>query len=365
MSRKERIILNISGDKYETLEKTLKRFPDTLLGNFNKRQKHISVCANEYFFNRNRNAFEAILFFYQSNGRLSRPPTVNMDIFEEECHFFEIPVSYIQDMKSKEGLTLPDDEEDDLRIYPLSCQQKIWYFLEIPDTAISKAFTILSLTMVAISIIATCLETMNALKVDDTKYGNPWFVIELSLNSWFLSELALKLIVSPSKLQFFKSSLNWIDLVTVVPYFIAFALDRGQGSSIGFLKIFRLLRVIRLFRLSQHLQQIKIIGKIIKDSLADFQLFLLCLLIIVIFGGSLIYFMENTTPNTQFTSIPEGIWCALQTIVTLGYGDIVPETVIGKLFMSLFMVFGALTLSLPVLSIVMKFTTQYSLNNIS
>ena len=360
-SKKKRVILNVSGETFETLEQTLQRYPDTLLGNLNKIQDHFCVYTNEYFFNRSRNCFEAILFFYQSNGRLSRPPNVQMDIFEKECQFYELPKTSIESMKRKEGI-IPDKPEDFTEMdQPLTLQLKAWKFIEVPDTFASGAFTVFSLLLVICSIVTTCIETLPSLKVISTNMKNPWFVIELSLNSWFLFEVVLKLICCPSKLKFFKSTLNWIDIITVIPYFISYALNGGQDNSLGVLRIFRLLRIIRLFRLSKHSKQINLVGKIIKDSLSDFHLFLLCLMIIVIFGGSLLYFMEHTQPNSPFTSIPEGIWCALQTIVTLGYGDIIPETVIGKLFLSLFMVFGALTISLPVLSIVIKFTSQYSL----
>ena len=72
---------------------------------------------------------------------------------------------------------------------------------------------------------------------------------------------------------------------------------------------------------------------------------------------------RKTDRKYTFYKYPRRYLVSLQTIVTLGYGDIVPESVIGKLFSSLFMMFGALTLSLPVMSIVMKFTTQYSLED--
>ena len=73
------------------------------------------------------------------------------------------------------------------------------------------------------------------------------------------------------------------------------------------------------------------------------------------------YYLEQGNPETLFVHIPESIYWAIQTLVTVGYGDILPATAYGKCFSTLFMVFGVLTISLPVMSLVMKFTSHYTL----
>jgi hypothetical protein len=132
-------------------------------------------------------------------------------------------------------------------------------------------------------------------------------------------------------------------------------------KSLGFLRILRFIRVIRLFRLSKHSKRLKVVGEIIKSSFGDFQLLMLCLAMLIIFGGSLMYYVEGGS-GTGFTSIPMSLWWAIQTITTLGYGDIVPSTFFGQVLSAGFMAFGALTISLPVLSIVTKFMTLYAKN---
>ena len=149
--------------------------------------------------------------------------------------------------------------------------------------------------------------------------------------------------------------------MAVVPYFVILCIDVTKLTSLGFLRILRFLRVLRLFRLSKHSARIKIVGAILSESLKDLRLLFVCLMIIAVFSGSLMFFIENTAENSPFTSIPESMWWALQTVVTLGYGDITPTTVAGRCYSAIFMVFGAVTISLPVLSIVMKFTSMYSL----
>ena len=89
----ERIVINVSGMYFETWSWTLGRFPNTLLGNPMKRKKYFDYIHNEYFFERHRQSFEAILYYYQSNGRfLNRPHSVSSEVFFDEIVFFELGV---------------------------------------------------------------------------------------------------------------------------------------------------------------------------------------------------------------------------------------------------------------------------------
>ena len=362
MEKNSRITINVSGQIFETYENTLNRFPTTLLGNSKKRQQYFCPRRKQIFLNRHRSAFEAILFFYQSDGQLSRPPSIARNIFEEECSFYQIPEICMRNMKIKGGeiIQIPKTKIKT----DLSFKEKIWYFLEKPETSTGAyIFAVFSISAVLISILIYCLETMPQLQLVGGKdLTNFWFWMEFGLYCWFLFEFLARLLSCRAKAKFFKNTLNIVDILAIFPYFILCGLNVNNIRTIGFLKILRLLRVFRLFRLSRHCHRLKIIGLIVADSLRDLQLFLVCLLIIVTFGGSLMYYLEQGNPETLFVHIPESIYWAIQTLVTVGYGDILPATVYGKCFSTLFMVFGALTISLPVMSLVMKFTSQYTLD---
>jgi len=288
----------------------------------------------------------------------------------------------MQFLKLKEGIPLEEDEEEEQTgedgsseidamkkekaiepQQPKSFREKAWNMLENPETSnAARTLAIFSLFTIFISVSLACLETVPSLNVQsDSLFTDPFFTLELALNSYFLVELLARIAFCPNLKDFLKVSLNIIDIVAVVPYFIILCIDSTKLTSLGFLRILRFLRVLRLFRLSKHSARIKIVGAILAESLKDLRLLFVCLMIIAVFSGSLMYFIENTAPNSPFTSIPESMWWALQTVVTLGYGDITPVTIAGKLYSSIFMVFGAVTISLPVLSIVMKFTSMYSL----
>ena len=101
--KSKRVVLNVSGEIYETFERTLARFPSTLLGKQRTRNRYYEEERGEYFFDRNRECFSYILFYYQSNGMLRCPLDVNVRVFEEECKFFRIPQYSINSMKEGRG----------------------------------------------------------------------------------------------------------------------------------------------------------------------------------------------------------------------------------------------------------------------
>jgi len=99
----ERITINISGLRFETCQSTLDRFPSTLLGNQARRNTFYDRVRDEYVFDRNRPSFDAILYYYQSSGRLRRPANVPIDIFIDELDFYEIDANTIDKYRAEEG----------------------------------------------------------------------------------------------------------------------------------------------------------------------------------------------------------------------------------------------------------------------
>lgn len=385
VNHNQRVVINISGEIYETYVKTLQRFPRTLLGDFEKRNVYYCSTTQQYFFNRNRLCFGAILYFYQSCGMLTCPLDIKLEDFEQECLFFQLPIVSIKKMKMKRGIMVEDEdqnenedeEEDDeynesggnssrsskrsiikSTTHRKKCMNYTWDVLENPETSYcASSYAVFSLFMVFVSVLVACMET-----VDDLQHL-PWANMEFYLNIWFITELIFRTIFCPNKRKYFNSTMTWVDGLAVIPYFFTLLLDnRRQLNSLDFLRIIRFLKIMRLFRLSRHSKRLKIVGSIIKSSLGDLQLLLLCLSILMIFGGSLMYYIEGVDDKTQFQSIPQSLWWAVQTITTVGYGDITPSTEFGKILAASFMLFGAVTISLPVLSIVAKFTTLYSSN---
>lgn len=153
----ERIAINVSGMRYETHLRTLAQFPDSLLGDPKRRLRYFDPQRNELFLDRSRVCFDAILYFYQSGGRLRRPANIPLDIFLEELRFYELGEEIIDRFKEDEGF--PKEEERPLPTNEL--QRRLWMLFEYPESSSgARIIAIISVMVIVISILIFCLETL-------------------------------------------------------------------------------------------------------------------------------------------------------------------------------------------------------------
>lgn len=196
-------------------------------------------------------------------------------------------------------------------------------------------------------------------------FQDPFFIVETICICWFSFELIMRFLCAPSKMHFFKDFMNTIDFFAIIPYFITLgtelAKDKGTQPSVSLalIRVIRLVRVFRIFKLSRHSKGLQILGQTLKASLRELALLIFFLFIGVILFSSAVYFAEVDRPETAFTSIPEAFWWAVVSMTTVGYGDMYPETVGGKLVGSMCAIAGVLTISLPVPVIVSNFSYFY------
>lgn len=368
----DRIVINVSGQIFETREETLARFPNSLLGSHCKRHNFYSPEFNEYFFNRNRNAFEAILYYYQSHGKLRRPSEVPIKVFKQEIEFFELGEDILYEMLISEGYI-----EESRPVLPTNAyQRKMWELFEHPDSSlVASMIVIFSIFMIVAAVLTSIVESsikrdylaQSTGKKDSSQntlrsLQDPWFILEIVFNTWFTFEFVVRFIASPQKCHFLTSLLNIVDLVAILPFYITLALDSSKSNSVAVLRVLRIIRVFRMFKLSRYSRTLQVIGYCVKESIRELGLLILCLFLTVVVSSSLLYYAELGHAKTYFTSVPETFWFSLQTITTIGYGDLVPITPLGKLLSATCAIFGAITLALPVLTFVSNFNKLYYRN---
>ena len=122
--------------------------------------------------------------------------------------------------------------------------------------------------------------------------------------------------------------MNLIDVIAIVPSYVVLAFPSLR--SLGGAKIFRVLRILRIFKLSRHSDGIQVLGKTAIACREELALLLFCLVIFSLLFSALLYFSEEKVPETRFESIPHAMWWAVVTITTVGYGDLAPETTLGR-----------------------------------
>ncbi|XP_045552525.1 potassium voltage-gated channel subfamily A member 2b [Salmo salar] len=382
----ERVVVNISGLRFETQLKTLSQFPETLLGDPKKRMRYFDPLRNEYFFDRNRPSFDAILYYYQSGGRLRRPVNVTLDIFSEEIRFYELGEEAIEIFREDEGFI----KEEERPLPENEFQRQVWLLFEYPESSgAARIIAIISVMVILISIVSFCLETLPVFRNDEEDDGNkvfqpfnnstssytssyftdPFFILETLCIIWFSFEFLVRFFACPSKAGFFGNIMNIIDIVAIIPYFITLGTELAekpedgqagqQAMSLAILRVIRLVRVFRIFKLSRHSKGLQILGQTLKASMRELGLLIFFLFIGVILFSSAVYFAEADEADSQFSSIPEAFWWAVVSMTTVGYGDMVPTTIGGKIVGSLCAIAGVLTIALPVPVIVSNFNYFY------
>jgi len=192
------------------------------------------------------------------------------------------------------------------------------------------------------------------------------FLIETSCIVWFLIEIGLRFYCSPKRKRFFMNFLNIIDVLAILPYFITFIITtiavesslKPQTATI--LRTIRLVRMLRILKLSRYSRGFRILGLTLVRSTRVLFLLVCFQVVLAIFFSSIGYFVEHDEKQTKFTSIPESFWWALITMTTVGYGDICPTTLWGKITGACCAIMGILSISFPVPVIVSNFNYLYN-----
>ncbi|XP_070133461.1 potassium voltage-gated channel protein Shaw isoform X1 [Drosophila bipectinata] len=194
-------------------------------------------------------------------------------------------------------------------------------------------------------------------------YGQPheaFFYVELVCNVWFFIEVIIRLIVSPNLWQFIKSPVNIIDFTATLSFYTD--VMQRMGEYTGLLEAFSIVRIMRLFKLTRHSPGLRILIHTFKASAKELTLLVFFLVLGIVFFASLAYYAEKLqdNPDNQFKSIPLGLWWAIVTMTTVGYGDVAPKTYPGMFVGALCALAGVLTIALPVPVIVSNFSMFYS-----
>nr|XP_040237304.2 potassium voltage-gated channel protein Shaw-like isoform X1 [Anopheles coluzzii]XP_040237306.2 potassium voltage-gated channel protein Shaw-like isoform X1 [Anopheles coluzzii]XP_049465080.1 potassium voltage-gated channel protein Shaw-like isoform X1 [Anopheles coluzzii] len=194
-------------------------------------------------------------------------------------------------------------------------------------------------------------------------YGQPheaFFYVELVCNVWFIIELTVRLVVAPNIFEFIKSPVNIIDLAATLSFYTDVC--QRMGEQTGLLEAFSIVRILRLFKLTRHSPGLRILIHTFKASARELTLLVFFLVLGIVVFASLVYYAEKLqdNPDNQFKSIPLGLWWAIVTMTTVGYGDMAPKTYVGMFVGALCALAGVLTIALPVPVIVSNFSMFYS-----
>eukprot|EP01065_Artemidia_motanka_P023714 TRINITY_DN28388_c0_g1_i1.p1 TRINITY_DN28388_c0_g1~~TRINITY_DN28388_c0_g1_i1.p1 ORF type:complete len:671 (+),score=199.89 TRINITY_DN28388_c0_g1_i1:68-2014(+) len=274
---------------------------------------------------------------------------------------------------------------------PDSWQQWVWAVVEPGGTtyldvpwlpAAGKVAAAVSQTAIATSVVTIVVETLPQMQNQDGPPGNGFtFAIESICIGIFTVEFLLRSVTTPSRKEYWLSFFTWVDIVSILPYYLVLwgvvPENSGTGALVA-LRVVRVMRLIRLFKFGRHFKGIQLLFTALVDA-ADALLasMLVFNMIGIIIWASLIHMAERTDAEFDFTgslgykdkwvrnknmshvyddagtpidfqTIPVSMWWAWVTLTTVGYGDMYPRTDWGRFVASLAMVSGLLVVAYPV-----------------
>ncbi|WP_408633648.1 ion transporter [Natronincola ferrireducens] len=219
-------------------------------------------------------------------------------------------------------------------------KDKLYKIIFGTDTPAGKAFDVMLIITILSNSMIIIAESVEVIR---NTYGMWLVVLGWFFVIIFTIEYILRLFVVKRKGAYLLSFFGIIDLLAILPAFLGFFMPQ-----IRFLVIVRSLRLLRLFsilKMGRYMEESSHLLRALKASRPKITVFLFTILFIIVVVGSMMYVIEG--PQNGFDSIPISMYWAIVTISTVGYGDISPQTPIGKLISSLLMIIGYGILAVP------------------
>lgn len=210
--------------------------------------------------------------------------------------------------------------------------------IEDTDTKAGRRFDLCVEALIVISLISFCVETLPDLS-STTRY---WLrVLEVVTVALFTIEYILRIFVADNRLRFIFSFYGLVDLVAILPFYISTGIDLRS------VRIFRMLRLFRAFKLFRYSKAIRRFKTAFIDIKEELVLYLVATLFILFVASVGIYYFENEAQPEEFKSVFHCFWWAIVTLTTVGYGDVCPVTVGGKIFTSIILFLGLAVVAVP------------------
>jgi voltage-gated potassium channel len=208
------------------------------------------------------------------------------------------------------------------------------------DTPAGKMFDIALLVAIVLSVAAVLLESVSGIR---QRYGTALRAVEWFFTLLFTGEYLLRLACVGRPLRYARSFFGIVDLLAIAPTYLGLFI--AGAHSLIVIRALRLLRVFRVLKLAHFVGEATTLRLALRESTRKIIIFLGTVLTLVLIVGALMYLIEGEKHG--FTSIPQSVYWAIVTMTTVGYGDVAPQTVIGKVLASAVMILGYGIIAVP------------------
>ena len=217
-------------------------------------------------------------------------------------------------------------------------REKLRSLIEDNTTQSGKIFDYSIQFLILTSLVSFSIETLPDNSVHTKNILN---IIEVTCVSIFSVEYLLRVLVVKNPLKYIFSFYGIIDLLAILPFYLKAAVDL---RSLRAFRVFRIFRALKLIRYNRALQRFRIAAGIVKEEII---LFFIVTIILIFLTACGIYFFEHEAQPEVFSSIFHSLWWSVVTLTTVGYGDVLPITIGGKVFTFFVLIIGIGIITVP------------------
>ncbi|XP_006627325.1 potassium voltage-gated channel subfamily V member 2 [Lepisosteus oculatus] len=402
--------INVGGKTYQIAYRVAARYPKTRIGRlatYTDHNRKLDLCDdyivqnNEYFFDRDPDIFHHVFNFYRT-GVLWIKDELCPRNFLEEINYWGVRIKNThrccrisfeerqdelnEQLKVQRELQAEVEMEENEELFQDMAfgkqRRKIWNLMEKPFSSVTaKLMAVASSFFVLVSLVAMTLNTVEEMqyRTHTGQLSGKTYLefVETFCIAFFTMEYLLRLASTPDLKRFAKSVLNAVDLIAILPLYLQVFLECfvnedygkhdqdietvGRVGKVGqVLRIMRLMRIFRILKLARHSTGLRAFGFTLRQCYQQVG----CLFLFIAMGiftfSAMVYSVEHDVHETNFTSIPHAWWWAAVSISTVGYGDMFPETHLGRIFAFACISFGIILNGMPISILYNKFSDYYA-----
>ena len=210
--------------------------------------------------------------------------------------------------------------------------------IERDDTLAGRTFDLTIQVLIVLSLITYSIETLPNLSSATRGFLN---TLELASVAIFSAEYVLRLVVADNRFKFATSFFGVVDILAILPFYVA------TGVDLRSVRAFRLLRLFRIFKLARYSVAMRRFHRALLIAKEEIVLFFAVTAILLFLAAVGIYHFEHDAQPDRFRSVFHSLWWAVATLTTVGYGDVYPVTVGGRIFTFVVLLIGLGIVSVP------------------
>lgn len=266
-----------------------------------------------------------------------------------------------------------DDRQYVRKLNPF--QLRFYNFFERHTTWQAKAFMFVSYLFIFVAVVTLTIATLPYYTSENgqsTTIYNELLPFEVVTGVWWTIELVGRFLGSPEKLMFFTRFINIVDLLSILPSIFIYATENDTLRIVS--RILSIMRLLKMVKLARYNVGLAIGARALKRSLDAVAMLLILMALSLLVVCAMMYYAERGTwdeakrdwfrpdgTQSPFNSIPIGFYWGMATLTTVGYGDAVPITPVGKLVASFTMLLAVMTIALPTSIIGSNFMTEWQI----